>query len=164
MPAHLTRVADTDSIQTESSMSYCEEVCRVVRIYRSPYQTGWSLDWSHGKIIDLYLVAGLNVYARKKIHFSSHQVKVFYGEHAGKFYFPALVLAMTSGPSIAMVLQGEDAVARVRELNGATDPSKAAPGTIRHVFRSAGGPFNTVHGSDSVEAARREMRILFNGP
>ncbi|MBU6490553.1 nucleoside-diphosphate kinase [Patescibacteria group bacterium] len=113
------------------------------------------------RIIERYLMSKLGLHKRRDIYFSLRQAETFYGEHAGRFYFPGLVLAMTSGPSIAMVLQGENAVARVRELNGATNPSKAVPGTIRHDFRSAGGPFNTVHGSDSVEAARREMDVVF---
>lgn len=67
---------------------------------------------------------------------------------------------MASGPSIALLIRGENAIERVRELNGATDPREANPGTIRHDFRSAGGPFNTVHGSDSPEAAGREAGLI----
>lgn len=113
------------------------------------------------KIIERYLAAGLELYKRQDFRFLPRQAELFYAEHSGRFYFPGLVLAMSSGPSVALMLHGSDAIARVREINGATDPSKAAPGTIRHDFRSAGGPFNTVHGSDSVAAAFREMEIVF---
>jgi nucleoside-diphosphate kinase len=86
----------------------------------------------------------------------------FYAEHASKPFFDGLIEAMTSGISIALVLEGENAVATVRRLNGATKPSKAAPGTIRKLYGTA-GPRNAVHGSDSAESARREIRFFF-GP
>lgn len=70
---------------------------------------------------------------------------------------------MTSGTSRILLLEGEDAINRIREMHGATDPAKAAPGTIRHDFRSGGGPFNTVHASDSPEAVAREVPIAFLG-
>ncbi len=113
------------------------------------------------QIIDRYRAAGLTVHKDLGIQLLQAEAEAFYAEHKGKFFFAGLVLAMISGPIVAIELRGEDAVARVRALNGATDPSKSEPGTIRHDFRSAGGPFNTVHGSDSVESARREMAIVF---
>lgn len=113
------------------------------------------------KIIERYLAAGLELYKRQDFRFLPHQAEIFYAEHSGTFYFAGLVLAISSGPSIALMLHGNDAIARVREMNGAADPNKAAQGTIRHDFRSAGGPFNTVHGSDSITAAFREMEIVF---
>ncbi|MGD0328238.1 MAG: nucleoside-diphosphate kinase [Minisyncoccia bacterium] len=108
-----------------------------------------------------YESSGLSIVKSKFLRFAKSAAREFYLEHAGKFYFPGLVLAITSGPSLALLLQGESAVALVRKLNGATDPRSAAPGTIRHDFQSAGGPFNTVHGSDSVKSAIRERRIVF---
>jgi nucleoside-diphosphate kinase len=112
-------------------------------------------------IVQRYQAAGLEIVRRKDLFLRHHQIKAFYAQHEGRFYFPGLVLAMISGPVLALVLKGENAIARVRELNGHTDPGQAAPGTIRRDFRSAGGPFNTVHGSDSVESAHREMEIIF---
>ncbi len=111
-------------------------------------------------IINRYVAAGLRVSARGTYRMTADEAKQFYAEHKGRFYFAALVLAMTSGPIEVLFLEGENAVQLVRNMNGATDPSKAAPGTIRHDFRSVGGPFNTVHASDSLASASRE-RTLF---
>ena len=108
-----------------------------------------------------YLDAGLTIVREKPQVMEEFRVRDFYREHDGKFFFAGLVLSMISGPSVALLLEGENAVKVVRSLNGATDPSKAEPGTIRHDFRSAGGPFNTVHGSDSLEAVAREVEIIF---
>lgn len=114
-------------------------------------------------IIELYEKAGLSVVERKwYTRLTEQQAERFYSEHRGKFFFDGLVLAMVSGPVEVLVLEGEDAIEKVREMNGATDPSKAEPGTIRYTFRSAGGPFNTVHGSDSRDAFHRERSILFD--
>lgn len=114
-----------------------------------------------GDIKQRYFAAGLNVVCEQRIWMSIEKARKFYSGHRGKFFFEGLILSMSSGESIAMVLEGEDAIAVVRQLNGATDPAKAEPGTIRHDFRSAGGPFNTVHASDSPEAFLREKKIIF---
>ena len=111
-------------------------------------------------IIGRYLENGLQILYRDERRFSEAEAKAFYSEHVGRFYFPGLVLAMTSGPLVALVLEGENAIAKVRDLNGLTDPNKASLGTIRHDFRSAGGPFNTVHASDSARSATREIESL----
>ena len=108
-----------------------------------------------------YLMKELEVVMEKRFRFTEEEAEAFYKDHEGRFYFVGLVLAMVSGPCTVMVLEGEDAIRKVRELNGATDPAKAAVGTIRADFRSAGGPFNTVHGSDSPEAFQREYEVLF---
>ncbi|MCX6784738.1 MAG: nucleoside-diphosphate kinase [Candidatus Komeilibacteria bacterium] len=113
------------------------------------------------EIIDRYLAKGLTLLERKDLSMTLQRAKEFYSEHAGKFFFEGLVLAMTSWPVVALLLEGEEAVAMVRELNGATIPAEALPGTIRHDFRSAGGPFNTVHGSDSLVSAAREIALIF---
>ena len=110
-----------------------------------------------------YLDAGLRIVQERTIVMPEFRVREFYAEHTGKSFFEGLVLSMTSGPIVALVLEGEDAIKKVRALNGATDPSKAEPGTIRGDFRSAGGPFNMVHGSDSPEAVIREIQIAFSG-
>lgn len=115
-----------------------------------------------GPITARYINLGLRL-VRQRSHYclSRSQVRGLYQEHEGKFFYPSLILAMTSGPSHILVLEGEDAIDRVRALNGDTNPDKAAPGTIRHDFKSGGGPFNTVHASDSPEAVEREFAIIF---
>jgi len=111
-------------------------------------------------IIYRYLDVGLKLRGRKRLRLTKEQAEEFYKEHAGRPFFAGLVLAMTSGPVEALVFDGKDAVEVVRKLNGATDPREAESGTIRHDYRSAGGPFNTVHGSDSLEAALREIKLI----
>jgi nucleoside-diphosphate kinase len=113
------------------------------------------------EIVRRYLDNNLEIVRRARLRFREQQILEFYAEHTGRFYFAGLVLAMTSGPSIVLLLQGNNAIKNVRKLNGATNPDKAEPGTIRHDFRSAGGPFNTVHGSDSAVAFKHEVNIVF---
>ena len=113
-------------------------------------------------IINRYVEAGLRVLCRGTYRMTADQAKQFYAEHEGRFYFAALILAMTSGPIEMLFLEAEYAVQLVRSMTGATDPSKAAQGTIRHDFRSAGGPFNTVHASDSLASAEREHNLIAN--
>ena len=108
-----------------------------------------------------YIDVGLRVIREQPIEFDLATASVFYQEHVGKFFFEGLVSLMCGGTSVALLLQGDDAIERVRRLNGDTDPAKAEPGTIRRDFRSAGGPANTVHASDSPEAAKREIRLIF---
>jgi nucleoside-diphosphate kinase len=110
-----------------------------------------------------YTDVGLTVVKERALYMQEHGVRDFYKEHQGRFYFEGLILSMIGGPTVAMLLEGEDAIAVVRRLNGATNPEKAEPGTIRHDFKSAGGPFNIVHGSDSPEAVERESAIVFSG-
>lgn len=118
---------------------------------------GWD-----NSIIDFYKEADLEVIYSDGagFRFTQEQVAIFYQEHSGKPFFAGLCLAMSSGPCRVVILKGDDPIERVRALNGATDPAKAAPGTIRAVYRSAGGPFNTVHASDSPEAFLREYALL----
>jgi nucleoside-diphosphate kinase len=116
-------------------------------------------DWTQ-MIIDCYKRAGLTVLTSSDIKIDIHQARLFYAEHLDKPFFAGLILAMSSGPAAVLVLEGDDAINRVRNLNGATDPRRAEPGTIRHDFMSAGGPFNTVHASDSPEAAQREIALF----
>jgi len=108
-----------------------------------------------------YLDNDLVIVREEQMTLEGWQVEKFYEEHLGKYFFEALTLAMGSGPCVAIVFQGENAIEKVRKLNGATDPKEAEPGTIRRDFRSAGGPFNTVHGSDSTESADREIDIIW---
>jgi nucleoside-diphosphate kinase len=91
---------------------------------------------------------------------SPELAKRFYAEHDGKGFFADLVLYMTSGPVVAVQLAGEDAVKRLRELFGATNPAKATPGTIRYMYGKSLQE-NAVHASDSPASAEREIGILF---
>lgn len=118
--------------------------------------SGWS-----DNIENRYTAAGFRIVEKGQYTFPYETARHFYEEHEGKFFFVGICLAMSSGPAQILILEGEDAIRRVRALNGATDPSKAEPGTIRHDFRSAGGPFNTVHASDSQGAYQREVNILW---
>jgi nucleoside-diphosphate kinase len=112
------------------------------------------------RIAERYAAAGFTVVDSFYFPISTDRARAFYVEHAGKFFFEDLVLAMSSHIAMAIILEGEDAVARVRKLNGATDPAKADPGTIRADFRTSGGPFNTVHGSANVADAAREIALV----
>lgn len=113
------------------------------------------------EIIERYSRAGLEIIRRTTLKLSRSIAENFYGKHRGKFFFEGLTLAMSSGNVVALLLEGRDAINKVRKLNGATDPNKAEPGTIRYDFRSAGGPFNMVHASDSPEAFIYELKIIF---
>lgn len=110
----------------------------------------------------MYEAAGLTVINELSSLFTEAQVVSFYKEHEDKFFFDGLVLSMISGRCHSIQLEGQDAINLVRKTNGATDPAKAEPGTIRHDIRSAGGPFNTVPGSDSQQAFERELIIAFD--
>ncbi|MEK7511179.1 MAG: nucleoside-diphosphate kinase [Patescibacteria group bacterium] len=119
--------------------------------------SGWTDD-----IIKRYVDAGLTLVRHGMILFTHEQARAFYAEHEGKPFMNGLVLGMGSGPSVALVLEGEDAIARVRKMNGATDPYKADVGTIRRDFLSAGGVFNTVHGSANEKDAGTELWFIAN--
>lgn len=115
-----------------------------------------------GKIIDRFESAGLRIAAAKKIKLSKCDAIQFYAIHKERSFFNDLVDYMTSGPVVVMVLEGENAVAKNRELMGATDPKKAAPGTIRADFAESIDA-NAVHGSDSEENAKNEIAFFFAG-
>jgi nucleoside-diphosphate kinase len=113
-----------------------------------------------GNIIEYFEREGLSVVAIKMLHFSADQAKSFYAVHKERPFFQDLVEFMTSGPVIVMVLQGENAVARNREIMGATDPAKATPGTIRADFATS-IERNAIHGSDSQQTAKSEISFFF---
>jgi nucleoside-diphosphate kinase len=113
-----------------------------------------------GAIITKFESSGLKVAAAKLAVISKSQCEEFYAEHKERPFFGELVSFMTSGPVVLMALQGENAVLRNREIMGATDPKKAAPGTIRALFGDNVGE-NAVHGSDSTASAARELNIFF---
>jgi len=106
--------------------------------------------------------AGLRIVAQTRLHLTTAQAESFYGVHAARPFFRDLVTFMTSGPVVVQVLEGENAVARNREVMGATDPKKAEPGTIRAEFAES-IEANSVHGSDSAENAAVEIAYFFAG-
>jgi len=113
-----------------------------------------------GQIISRFEQAGLTIVAAKLVHLTPAQSAGFYVVHAARPFYASLCAFMTQGPCLPMVLEGEDAIARLRELMGATDPAKAAPGTIRKDF-AASIEANAVHGSDSPESAAIEISFFF---
>jgi nucleoside-diphosphate kinase len=113
-----------------------------------------------GQIIARFEQAGLQVLAAKLVHLSSAQAAGFYIVHKDRPFYASLCAFMTQGPCMPMVLEGEGAIARLRDLMGATDPAKAAPGTIRKDFASS-IEANAVHGSDSPQSAAFEISYFF---
>jgi nucleoside-diphosphate kinase len=115
-----------------------------------------------GKVIAALEDGGLRVVAQKRIHLTRAQAEEFYAVHRERPFFGGLVSFMTSAPVVVQVLEGENAVARNREVMGATDPKKAASGTIRARF-AEDIEANSVHGSDSLETAAAEIAFFFAG-
>lgn len=113
-----------------------------------------------GKIIDRFESNGLRVAGMKKLQLSKEDAAAFYDVHKERPFFGELVEFMTSGPVVVSVLEGENAVAKNRELMGATDPKEAAAGTIRADFAQSIDA-NAVHGSDSLENAANEIAFFF---
>ena len=115
-----------------------------------------------GKIVAKFEDAGLRVVASKRIHLSPAQAGAFYAEHAARPFYGELCSFMASEPVVVQVLEGEGAIAKNREVMGATDPAAADAGTIRKEFALSKGE-NSVHGSDSAESAAREIAFFFSG-
>jgi nucleoside-diphosphate kinase len=115
-----------------------------------------------GAVNALIEKAGLRIVAQKRIHMTREQAETFYAVHKARPFFGELVDFMTSGPVVVQVLEGENAVLKHREVMGATDPSKAAEGTIRKVHAKSIGE-NSVHGSDAAETAAIEIAQFFSG-
>ena len=115
-----------------------------------------------GRVNVMLEAAGLRIIAQKRLHLTTAQAEAFYAVHAARPFYRDLVTFMTSGPVVAQVLEGENAVARNREAMGATDPAKAAPGTIRKELAES-IEANSVHGSDSAENAAVEIAFFFAG-
>jgi nucleoside-diphosphate kinase len=113
-----------------------------------------------GKIIAKFEEAGLRVVASKRIHMTREQAEGFYAVHKDRPFFGELVEFMISAPVVVQVLEGENAVAKNRDVMGATNPADAAPGTIRKEFALSIGE-NSVHGSDAPETAREEIKFFF---
>ena len=114
-----------------------------------------------GEIVARFEKAGLRVVGQRRIRLSKAQAEAFYAVHAARPFYKSLVEFMTSGPVVVQVLEGESAIAKNREVMGATDPSKAAPGTIRKDFAQS-IEANSVHGSDATETAANEIRFFFS--
>lgn len=113
-----------------------------------------------GDIMSMFEANGLKIAAAKLVVMSKAQCEEFYAEHKARPFFGELVSFMTSGPVLLLCLSGEGAVLKNREIMGATDPKKAAPGTIRSKFGDSVGE-NAVHGSDSLSSAERELSLFF---
>ncbi|RYE32561.1 MAG: nucleoside-diphosphate kinase [Hyphomicrobiales bacterium] len=106
--------------------------------------------------------AGLRIVAQKRIQMTKAQAETFYAVHSARPFFGELVEFMTSGPVVVQVLEGEDAIAKYREVMGATNPANATEGTVRKLFALSVGE-NTVHGSDAPETAAIEIAQFFAG-
>jgi nucleoside-diphosphate kinase len=113
-----------------------------------------------GEIYSRFEKAGLEIVAARMMHLSKEQAQGFYAVHKERPFYNDLVSYMTSGPVVVQVLQGEDAIAKNREIMGATNPANAAPGTIRKDF-AASIEENVVHGSDAAETAAVEIAYFF---
>lgn len=114
-----------------------------------------------GQIYTRFEEAGLKIIASKMLKLDEEKAGGFYAEHKGRPFYEPLIEFMTSGPVVVQVLEGEGAILKNRELMGATNPQEAAPGTIRADFASSIDA-NAVHGSDSVESAKREVAYFFS--
>ena len=114
-----------------------------------------------GAVTKMLEEGGLRVVASKRIRMTREQAEGFYGVHRERPFFNDLVAFMTSGPVVVQVLEGENAVARNRDIMGATNPANAAPGTIRKEFAES-IEANSVHGSDSSDSAKREIAFFFS--
>jgi nucleoside-diphosphate kinase len=115
-----------------------------------------------GAINSLIEKAGLRIVAQKRVRMTREQAETFYAVHSARPFFAEVIATMTAGPVVVQVLEGENAIARYRDVLGATDPAVAAPGTIRKVFALSVRE-NSAHGSDGPEAAAVEVAQWFSG-
>lgn len=115
-----------------------------------------------GDIIKIFEDNRFSILAARMLNLSKAEAEGFYHVHRSRPFFGSLTEFMSSGPALAMVLEGENVIARLREVMGATDPAKAAPGTIRKLF-ATGIEHNAVHGSDAPETAAYEISFFFPG-
>lgn len=113
-----------------------------------------------GKIISIFESNGLKIAGLRKIHMSRAEAEGFYAVHSARGFFGELTEFMSSGPCVVLVLEGENAMAKNRDLMGATNPANAAEGTIRKLYADSIGE-NAVHGSDSLENAATEIAYFF---
>ena len=115
-----------------------------------------------GNIIARFEAEGLRIAAMRKVHLSKREAEGFYAVHSARPFFGELTDFMSSGPCIVMVLEGENAIQRNRDIMGATNPAEAAEGTLRALYASSIGE-NAVHGSDAAETAAVEIAYFFRG-
>ena len=113
------------------------------------------------EITGIFFKSGLKILNKKKLHISKEEASEFYKVHQSKPFYEQLCNYLSSGPIVAMILEGENAILKNREIMGATDPKKAAPNTIRKLFGISIDK-NSVHGSDSLENAKKEINFFFN--
>ncbi|MBM3502748.1 MAG: nucleoside-diphosphate kinase [Alphaproteobacteria bacterium] len=113
-----------------------------------------------GKVNSKFEAAGLRIVAQKRLRLTRAQAEAFYEVHRSRPFFDSLCTFMTSGPVVVQVLEGDNAVAKNREVMGATDPAKAAPGTVRKELAES-IEANSVHGSDSLDNAAKEIAFFF---
>ncbi len=114
-----------------------------------------------GKINAAFEAAGLRIVAQKRLRLTLERAQAFYAVHAARPFYDDLCAFMTSGPVVAQVLEGENAIEKNREVMGATDPAEAAPGTIRALYAES-IEANSVHGSDAPETAATEISFFFS--
>ena len=114
-----------------------------------------------GKINAAFEAAGLRIVAQKRLRLTLERAQAFYAVHAARPFYDDLCAFMTSGPVVAQVLEGENAIAKNREVMGATNPAEAAPGTIRALYAES-LEANSVHGSDAPETAATEISFFFS--
>ena len=124
-----------------------------------PDATGRNLTGAINAVIEK---AGLRIIAQKRVRMTRQQAETFYAVHRERPFFGELVEFMTSGPVVVQVLEGENAIAKYREVMGATNPANAAEGTIRKLYAKSTGE-NSVHGSDAPETAAQEIAQFFSG-
>jgi nucleoside-diphosphate kinase len=115
-----------------------------------------------GDIIKMLEANGFRIRAARLVNLNQSEAEGFYAVHRERPFFSSLTSFMSSGPAIPMVLEGDDAIARLRKVMGATDPAKAAPGTIRKLYASS-IEANCIHGSDAPETAAFEIGYFFSG-
>ena len=115
-----------------------------------------------GKIVARFEEEGLRIAAMRKVHLSKREAEGFYAVHAERPFFGELIDFMSSGPAVVIVLEGDNAITRNREIMGATNPAEAAEGTLRKLYADSIGE-NAVHGSDAPETAAVEISYFFRG-
>lgn len=115
-----------------------------------------------GQILDRIEKAGFRIPAMRMVHLTKNEAEGFYAVHRGKAFFDGLTDFMSSGPAVVLVLEAPDAIKKWRDVMGATDPAKAAPGTLRKEFGTSIGN-NATHGSDAPETAAYEIGYFFRG-
>jgi nucleoside-diphosphate kinase len=146
---------------TSSSSCFQERIMAIERTFSiiKPDATARNLTGAVNALIEK---AGLRIVAQKRIRMTKAQAETFYAVHKARPFFGELVEFMTSGPVVVQVLQGENAILKYREVMGATDPAKAADGTIRKLHAKSIGE-NSVHGSDAADTAVLEIAQFFSG-